>query len=89
MRKPSSDERTRLLLPACTLLALAFIAPAGCVSPGGIDTSAMSFSSEPLLGKIVWNDLVTVNYFSQRESAEIAVDFRSLPSKSTRAKLAA
>jgi predicted enzyme related to lactoylglutathione lyase len=31
----------------------------GCVSTLGIDTSAMSFSHEPLVGKAVWNDLVT------------------------------
>jgi predicted enzyme related to lactoylglutathione lyase len=53
------DERARLLLRTCSVLALALAAPAGCVSTGGIDTSAMSFSSEPLVGKIVWNDLVT------------------------------
>ena len=31
----------------------------GCVSATKIDTSGMSFSSEPLIGKIVWNDLIT------------------------------
>ena len=41
------------------IAALLLIAPAGCVSTGDIDTSAMSFSSEPLVGKVVWNDLVT------------------------------
>jgi predicted enzyme related to lactoylglutathione lyase len=39
------------------LLLLAGIA--GCASVTGIDTSGMSFSDEPLLGKVVWNDLIT------------------------------
>jgi predicted enzyme related to lactoylglutathione lyase len=41
------------------LTALLLALPAGCVSTPGIDTSAMSFSHEPLVGKVVWNDLVT------------------------------
>jgi predicted enzyme related to lactoylglutathione lyase len=41
------------------LTALLFALSTGCVSTPGIDTSAMSFSHEPLVGKIVWNDLVT------------------------------
>lgn len=32
---------------------------AGCTSTPAIDTSAMSFSSSPLVGKVIWNDLVT------------------------------
>ena len=35
------------------------IAVPGCVSTGKVDTSGMSFSEEPLLGKVVWNDLIT------------------------------
>jgi predicted enzyme related to lactoylglutathione lyase len=30
-----------------------------CVSTTKIDTSGMSFSADPLIGKIVWNDLIT------------------------------
>lgn len=43
---------------ACCL-ALLLAAVASCVSTSKIDTSGMSFSSEPLLGKVVWNDLIT------------------------------
>jgi predicted enzyme related to lactoylglutathione lyase len=35
------------------------VLPTGCTSTASIDTSAMSFSSSPLVGKVVWNDLVT------------------------------
>ena len=45
------------LLARLTALLLAL--PAGCVSTSEIDTSAMSFSREPLIGKVVWNDLST------------------------------
>jgi uncharacterized protein len=38
---------------------LLLIAVPGCVSTGKVDTSGMSFSGEPLLGKVVWNDLIT------------------------------
>ena len=41
------------------LTALLLALSTGCVSTPGIDTSAMSFSHEPLVGKVVWNDLVT------------------------------
>jgi predicted enzyme related to lactoylglutathione lyase len=41
------------------LTALLLAVPTGCVSTSGIDTSAMSFSQEPLVGKVVWNDLST------------------------------
>lgn len=32
---------------------------AGCAAVTSIDTSGMSFADEPLVGKIVWNDLIT------------------------------
>jgi predicted enzyme related to lactoylglutathione lyase len=41
------------------LMGLLLAIPSGCASTQGIDTSAMSFSHEPLVGKVVWNDLVT------------------------------
>ena len=41
------------------LRALLLAVPTGCVSTAGIDTSAMSFSHEPLVGKVVWNELIT------------------------------
>jgi predicted enzyme related to lactoylglutathione lyase len=45
----------RLLLSA----GAAILALVGCVSTTRIDISGMSFSPEPLVGKIVWNDLIT------------------------------
>jgi predicted enzyme related to lactoylglutathione lyase len=45
------------LVAQLTALLLTF--STGCVSTPGSDTSAMSFSHEPLVGKVVWNDLVT------------------------------
>ena len=45
--------------PVAGLTALLLAVPTGCVSTSGIDTSAMSFSQEPLVGKVVWNDLST------------------------------
>lgn len=45
----------RLIQSAAVLLAFV----AGCASVTSIDTSGMSFSDEPLLGKVVWNDLIT------------------------------
>jgi len=52
--------RCRKLVSAVVpfLIALLLLVP-GCASTGKPDTSAMSFSAEPLLGKIVWNDLIT------------------------------
>src|SRR5215469_15453697 len=53
-------NRNRLAVPlVAQLTALLLALPTGCVSTPGIDTSAMSFSPEPLVGKVVWNDLVT------------------------------
>ena len=44
---------------AARLTAVVLALSSGCISTPGIDTSAMSFSHEPLVGKVVWNDLVT------------------------------
>jgi predicted enzyme related to lactoylglutathione lyase len=41
------------------LAALVLAALIGCTSAHRIDLSAISFSPEPLLGKVVWNDLIT------------------------------
>ncbi len=58
MRNPVLDT-ARACLCVATVVSLAAL-PAGCVSPSGkLDTSGMSFSSEPLIGKVVWNDLIT------------------------------
>jgi Bleomycin resistance protein-like N-terminal len=53
-------KHTRLRTPfaACVLILL-LGTPIGCVSTSKLDLSGMSFSSEPLLGKVVWNDLIT------------------------------
>jgi uncharacterized protein len=55
---PRNGYRLAPLLVA-RLTALLLALSTGCVSTPGIDTSAMSFSHEPLVGKVVWNDLVT------------------------------
>src|SRR5215469_10190230 len=55
---PRNRNRLRAR-PAAQLTALLLALATGCVSTSGIDTSAMSFSQEPLVGKVVWNDLVT------------------------------
>ena len=60
MHKP---ERARIQshvpLVACFGAAVLLAIQAGCMSTAKIDLSAMSFSAEPLVGKVVWNDLVT------------------------------
>ena len=53
-------NRNRLAAPlVAQLTGLLLALSSGCVSTPGLDTSAMSFSHEPLVGKVVWNDLVT------------------------------
>jgi predicted enzyme related to lactoylglutathione lyase len=52
-RMPGAARTTLAAVGA--LLALA----SGCAVPPRLDTSAMSFAPGPLLGKVVWNDLVT------------------------------
>ena len=47
----------RVCLAVCAA-ALSIMAIASCTT-ARIDTSGMSFSQEPLLGKVVWNDLIT------------------------------
>src|SRR5215469_6915062 len=62
MRETVQDVRSRGGPAAplvSTLTALLLAVPTGCVSTPGTDTSAMFFSQEPLVGKVVWNDLVT------------------------------
>src|SRR5215831_15724758 len=56
-----NNARGRSLLAALAawLTALVLAVSTGCVSAPEIDTSAMSFSHQPLVGKVVWNDLVT------------------------------
>lgn len=44
--------------PATLAIVLCAIA-AACTSTTRIDTSTLSFSQEPLIGKVVWNDLIT------------------------------
>jgi predicted enzyme related to lactoylglutathione lyase len=49
----SFSVATRLGLTACLVLLVS------CASPSRIDTSGMSFSKDPLIGKVIWNDLIT------------------------------
>jgi hypothetical protein len=46
-------------LAAALLVAASAALTASCVAPTTIETSAMSFAATPLLGKVVWNDLIT------------------------------
>ena len=59
MRAYPRNRNRRAALLFAQLTALLLGLPTGCVSTPGTDTSAMSFSHEPLVGKVVWNDLVT------------------------------
>lgn len=52
----------RLIL---TALAVALVT-AACVTASGPDLSGMSFSDDPLEGKVVWNDLITEDVDSAR-----------------------
>lgn len=47
------------------LMATALLA-SGCAVPSKIDSSGMTFSTDPLLGKIVWTDLVTEDLAAAR-----------------------
>jgi uncharacterized protein len=58
-RRAHSRNRNRVAALLLQLTVLVLAVPTGCVSTPGLDTSAMSFSPEPLIGKIVWSDLVT------------------------------
>jgi len=51
----------RSLVTATCLVLLA-----ACAGPSRIDTSGMSFSEDPLLGKVVWNDLITEDLEASR-----------------------
>lgn len=55
-------ERLAVWLTTASLAAL----QTGCTSTAAVDTSAMSLSSAPLIGKVVWNDLVTEDLDSAR-----------------------
>jgi hypothetical protein len=56
MQLPFPRLRAGLVVALAVLFAL--MTPS-CVSTSKLDTSGMSFSFDPLVGKIVWNDLVT------------------------------
>jgi uncharacterized protein len=57
--------RTRLLAVSVTGAVIAAVA--GCVSTTLIDSSEISFSEQPLTGKVVWNDLLTDDIASARK----------------------
>ena len=50
---------TARLVGAVAGLLLVVAVPTGCVSPSKPDASGMSFSHDRLVGKIIWDDLVT------------------------------
>lgn len=53
----------RALRVSIVLLALA----AGCTSTTRLDMSALSFSKDPLIGKVIWNDLITEDLEAARK----------------------
>ena len=58
MRNVSDDGRG-LARKARAWAAMLLCMIVGCASNGTLDLSGMSFSPEPLVGKVVWNDLIT------------------------------
>ena len=50
-----------------TSLVLVLIGATACTTAGRLDLSGMSFSSEPLIGKVVWYDLMTEDLDSARQ----------------------
>jgi predicted enzyme related to lactoylglutathione lyase len=59
--------RLGLALVAYVAALGSLAAPSGCTSVSPADTSAMSFTSEPLVGKVVWNDLITEDLEAARQ----------------------
>jgi uncharacterized protein len=60
----STSIASRLGLAACVVLLVS------CASPSRIDTSGMSFSKDPLIGKVIWNDLITEDIGAARKFYE-------------------
>jgi predicted enzyme related to lactoylglutathione lyase len=56
--RPTSKIPIRILVPGLVLLFLLGSA-SSCAPPTKLDAIGMSFSKEPLIGKIIWNDLIT------------------------------
>jgi len=57
----------RIIYAAERIWLIACLASLGaCAAPSRIDTSGMSFSKDPLLGKVIWNDLVTEDITAAR-----------------------
>jgi len=52
MRIDSTSVKRSALFMCMALLA-------ACAGTTTVDSSGMSFSKDPLLGKVVWNDLIT------------------------------
>jgi predicted enzyme related to lactoylglutathione lyase len=60
----STSVASRLGLAACLVLLVS------CASSSRIDTSGMSFSKDPLIGKVIWNDLITEDVGAARKFYE-------------------
>ena len=65
---PSKLKRFRLRIPRRAGLALigALAVSTAWVAAAKVDLSAMSFTPQPLVGKVIWNDLVTDNLDASR-----------------------
>ena len=57
--------RSACAKPVATI-ALVLAAAVGCVSQDALELSGMSFTEQPLVGKVVWNDLITDDLDSAR-----------------------
>ncbi|HKE45194.1 MAG TPA: VOC family protein [Steroidobacteraceae bacterium] len=72
---PFSRSGFRLSL-AIVGLFLVLVTPIGCVSTTSQrDTSGMSFSRDPLVGKIIWNDLITEDLAASKRFYENMFDW--------------
>jgi uncharacterized protein len=56
---PLVGARNLIVMRKVLSITLPVAALVGCLSTGKLNAPGMSFTSEPLLGKIVWNDLIT------------------------------
>ena len=67
-----------------TIAAALLIAVSACTTASRPDLTGMSFSSEPLLGKVIWHDLITEDLASSRAFYEGMFGWSFEASKGTR-----
>lgn len=64
---PGTIRRMNTLKKFSLSLAVALLGVTACTTSSPPDIGAMSFSSDPLLGKVVWHDLITEDIDSARD----------------------